>query len=638
MSVADAAGSLPILRAQQRALSRDERIDTLNLNPLAKGVPSLPVADSIVSASATLTIEGASTVALGIHDPKWLVEESGVLTVGNDRRMHAMLLTVDALRFRLVQASRKDPETLTLTFEDEAATLLRVHSSPLTASRGSMTRAQFIEKMVREVKVRRLPFFCPEKGRKQPVTLPDLPHVASSPTAGGFDTGASFEIKGEAADAEQVANVAEVMTIADGLDVSPRVRLASLVGGIGESEFKKGAAEKVYGTHKGVYQSDQIPAADLKAQATHFFQGGRSFLAGGAIQLARENPAMSVGLIAAKVEISDGSEAYYQSFHDEAVAIADAWSSGNGTGGSSGGGTADDVVRVKSFQFTRGKPGEKETSWDAATRLAADVGWRFFAMGGVIWFVSDDFLVTKPAAMILDGPHAAGLLEPPTYDWDHGKTVGEVDLSASANRWGVHPGGLVALRKMGPVTGRWITKDVVFDLLAADQTQVTLTKPGPLLKEPAPDTELTSPNKAAASRNVPKGGKVGYPLAKKAVTGGGPAEHAKRALGNWQSDNAVDLLIDEGTQVLAVGDGTVVKLGGSWDGTGQSNPNGFNFTLKTASNEWFYTHLRYRSPRWQVGMAVKEGDLIGASGAAAGVKHLHIACRKGDPMKLLELK
>lgn len=87
--------------------------------------------------------------------------------------------------------------------------------------------------------------------------------------------------------------------------------------------------------------------------------------------------------------------------------------------------------------------------------------------------------------------------------------------------------------------------------------------------------------------------------------------------------------------MLAVDDGEVVKLGGAWRG-GSGNPDGFNVTLRTSGNAWFYTHLRWRADL-HVGQRVNAGDTLGSSGAANGVAHLHIGCQHGDPERLLRV-
>ena len=118
---------------------------------------------------------------------------------------------------------------------------------------------------------------------------------------------------------------------------------------------------------------------------------------------------------------------------------------------------------------------------------------------------------------------------------------------------------------------------------------------------------------------------------------GGPiiqtvADHKARPLGNWQSDNAVDIGVPAGTDVLAVDDGEIVKVSGSPPRRGAGVIGGFSITLRTSTNQFFYAHLLRASV--QPGDRVKAGQVIGASGFANNVEHLHIAEQHGDPTNL----
>ncbi|MEJ7824916.1 MAG: CHAP domain-containing protein [Solirubrobacteraceae bacterium] len=485
-----------LLRAQELALNHDERLATLALDPIRRGVPSLNITQRITRARATLTIEGASTLELDVYDPDWHVERSGLLDITHTGRMNAIAIAVDSLRFRLVKASRQDPDVLTLTFEDEVVALLRAPARPLAASRGSITRAQFIERQVGQVKARDIPFDSPEGLKRQRTALPDYPD--SRPAAGqtGFDDGTRVKIKGQTADAAQMRELATALGVAGQENAGPRPTLAMVVSGIGESGFR--AVPNAAGSpYAGVFQAhpDNIPMKDTAQQARFFLKGGKGFQSGGAIAAARENPGWSAGTIAYKVEGSRanfGSDAlaerHYQQHADEARKIIAAY------GGADGAATSE-VIRAKAYLFRRLK---NESRWDSAVRLAEEVRWRLYAQGGVVSFVSDDYLISKPAALIIDSITAPGLLEAPTYDWDHGKTIAELDLRVSANRWGLRAGEVVALRNLGPVTGRWIINTVEFDLLAAAATQVRLTKPVAELKEPAHELITTSGGGGAA--------------------------------------------------------------------------------------------------------------------------------------------
>jgi murein DD-endopeptidase MepM/ murein hydrolase activator NlpD len=216
----------------------------------------------------------------------------------------------------------------------------------------------------------------------------------------------------------------------------------------------------------------------------------------------------------------------------------------------------------------------------------------------------------------------------PTYDHDHGKLAAAVTLDAVANDWSVLPGDMVALRNMGAIDGRWITETFEFDLLRPTGATITLIKPLPPLKEPAPEVVVKTIDKTGV--NAPDGGKVGYPLAKRGTLIGVPYQ-GTHTLGNWQSDNAVDLGVPRGTKVLAVDDGTIVKTVDRPDGAGRFS--GSQVTLNTATNAFFYTHLSQLGA--QTGQQVHKGDVIGLSGEANGVAHLHFGAKNGDPRDLI---
>ena len=123
-----------------------------------------------------------------------------------------------------------------------------------------------------------------------------------------------------------------------------------------------------------------------------------------------------------------------------------------------------------------------------------------------------------------------------------------------------------------------------------------------------------------------------YPLAQRGPVIATPSDHRQRALGNWQSDNAIDIAVANGTAVLAVDDGTVIKTGGSPPTHSAAVVGGFSVTLRTATNEVFYTHMVRTLVK--PGERIRAGEKIGLSGYANNVEHLHIAVQNGDPMTL----
>lgn len=641
-------------KAEQRALASDERLDSLDLDPVVAWIPGYPLVERVVTARSTLTIEGASTLMLGIEDPDWILEASGLLDRWSDGRLDAVDVALDGLSYRLAKASRQAPDILELTFEDLAVALLRLHTKHLTASRGSMTRAQFIELMVREIKSIWVPFWSPDKTIKQLVDQPDLPKI--TPPAdngkGGFDSGAKITIKGAKADKEQLRNLEICLTVADDLNASPRATMGMLVAGIGESSFRRSSTQPQTKAH-GVFQLLPATASNIGVDAEDTEQTCRIFFVkgyykyGGAIKNARENTDWSAGTIATAVEGSydppSKGAAYYDQFHDEAKHILDAWSGGASSG-------SDEVFRVKQYQFTRGQPGKPESSWDAANRLASEVNWRFYVAAGVATFISDDRLMLSRASMRFDDLDTPGLLERPTYDWDRGKLASEVTLKVSASRWQLVPGTVVFFAdRFGPLSGRWIVHTIEQNLLDATDTSVTLVKPLPPRREPAAEVTTTTTDSTSKTKSRWKaaGGSTvaSMPLGRKPKliqhsNQRGGTHDPNIAPNNWESDNALDLGVPVGTDVLAVDDGTI---GSEFGPLSSNDPRmaGLRLHLKTNSNEWYYAHLSKFASGLAPGVKVKAGQKLGESGAAGGpppVPHLHIGCATGKPEDLLNIR
>lgn len=110
-------------------------------------------------------------------------------------------------------------------------------------------------------------------------------------------------------------------------------------------------------------------------------------------------------------------------------------------------------------------------------------------------------------------------------------------------------------------------------------------------------------------------------------------------LGDWQSDNAIDLGVPVGTPIIAVSAGIVQGVGGSWNG-GADRFDGYHLTLDSLAapggpQQFWYGHLSQALVR--DGQRVHKGELLGFSGAANGSPHLHLGQRFGDPQQTFGL-
>jgi murein DD-endopeptidase MepM/ murein hydrolase activator NlpD len=135
----------------------------------------------------------------------------------------------------------------------------------------------------------------------------------------------------------------------------------------------------------------------------------------------------------------------------------------------------------------------------------------------------------------------------------------------------------------------------------------------------------------AGDRDTPTAGgsrAFQWPLPKGVKTrpGGGPAAHAGKGETDWQSRNAVDIMVVAHTPVLSPIDGTVVKQRVRGDNYSQQHNGrwGDQLTIEGDGFSVFITHL-YGSERFvEVGDEVRAGDQLGWVANAGGASHIHV--------------
>lgn len=156
---------------------------------------------------------------------------------------------------------------------------------------------------------------------------------------------------------------------------------------------------------------------------------------------------------------------------------------------------------------------------------------------------------------------------------------------------------------------------------------------------PSPTETKPIKESGAVGRGVPDlaaGAGDAFPLGSAGYTwGGGMAAHGARALGNWQSDRAVDLMTKGGTPVYAM-EGGVIR-GGFGDSGNKGTVYGKRLSVYSPSNAFFYQHLGRYGPGIAPGRRVRKGQLLGYVGAFPGkpAPHLHLGIERGNPYGLL---
>jgi hypothetical protein len=185
-------------------------------------------------------------------------------------------------------------------------------------------------------------------------------------------------------------------------------------------------------------------------------------------------------------------------WYPEGVAFANAF------GGSGGGlsaislGTSDAAggTGTQPYEFSRGSADAPESTFVASRRLADEVDWRFFARGGAIWYVSDNWLEKQPVAYRINEftPGVVAL----SFEYETRGIAADASLRVITKRYSMLPGDVVELEQEGPGSGKWLVKEVRRSLYS-QVADVALTRKRPKLPEPAPAAAVGTQDAGAIS-------------------------------------------------------------------------------------------------------------------------------------------
>lgn len=159
-------------QALQRAASPQRRADAggrpFDLTSLTLSTAKLRVDDieaDVVDATIEQTITGSSSLSMTLADPEWRWTTSPFFSSRS-------MLTVDGLPYVLAAVSRQSGQRLQATFEPWPVAALRVPDAPRKARRTvQMSRARFAAEIIGEIPG--VPAVVPELRLRQPVAKPD---------------------------------------------------------------------------------------------------------------------------------------------------------------------------------------------------------------------------------------------------------------------------------------------------------------------------------------------------------------------------------------------------------------------------------------------------------------------------------
>lgn len=465
----------------------------------------LDIDESITSGYIERTMDGATTLEVTVFDPHRELLHSGLFGDGthfrydvsdmrwrdeDPRKSHFKTIDVklDGLWFRLVQV-QKQGDNVVLTFEDRIVAYLKLHNRPRKASRGGMTRAEFVRMLVQEVKAQEIRFYSPDLHKKQPIKKRKKQRERRSNRDPGLLLATDITVKHRQATKNQIQNIQDILDTGASMNANKKVMMSAIMTATQESSITTTATN---GSHIGIFQQDSKPGSVWRQRggaSRNAIHDAKAYFIG-AIASDQNNPSQSVAELCESVQHSGlGAKATYGQWQSEAKTTVNEYLGGGGGGGVS----TQTVTFNKKFEFHRGPPDgpHKENTWDCTYRLAGDVNWRRFVVGNTFFYVDDEQLMRSAPQDILDESDDG--IDTIDWDLDSGKVVAEATVECRANRWFARPGEVIKLKNQGPANGRWLVWTIHRDLFSPSCT-ITLRQPESAKPEPAPERASTSTN------------------------------------------------------------------------------------------------------------------------------------------------
>lgn len=427
---------------------------------------------SVRSMVPDLSMENrASTLTVTVHDPDGKLWRDAAI-----RQPMALSLPDSAPRYvqewriwrsRGVGAVSRQGGDVVLTFWDAGSAALKLQTKPISRSASNMNLQGWVELLAGEV----ADYYPLQVVVPRPNSAPPREADADGreATSAGFSTDnkSKVTVKGRPASSEQLKAIDRVLSTCVKEKAGARAVWATVTANIGESEYKVDALNPS-SQAKGIYQllpstasSFNLDPLDVEACTSQFLNHG--YTAGktggrGAKYYARNNPGMTPGEIASKVEGSDRGGSFYQAYAPEARTIIELWGgvtldqwsivSGASDSFSAGDGSDEDA---RPTQWRRGRPEEPESSLKCLGRIADGLGRRAFVSASRI-------VVPRDQDLILAAPHLSMqliddeiLVSRPTI------TPHEtISLTVHASQWSAPPGAVVEIIDSGPIERYWL--------------------------------------------------------------------------------------------------------------------------------------------------------------------------------------
>ncbi len=415
--------------------------------------------DVVLGAATTavdldLNMDSTLAVQITVRDQQRKLLRSGVLDAdGNGRLDKSVDIRVGSAWYRVAKVG-KAGDTFTLGCEDRSAALLRGARGQLKPRDGE-DHVRFARHLCALAGV---PFATPTgvavtKAQTARQVKADR-DAADMRREKGIATGASLDVKGAKAKADQIRNMEVVLGVCAALKAGPKATLACVLACIVESEFRNlsgGDADSVGILQARVSIHGAALARSIEKSVRKFLLDGFTG-SGGAIKLAKDHASWTAAMIAAEVQGPRADlRGEYAKWLDEGRAIVAAYGGADRSNASE--------RQTAAVLVQRGTPeNPQESSLTALSRIGKAKGYRLFFDRNTAVYADEHDLIDSRARAILSEAS-------PGVDWldgemDPAKKVNTASLQVLARLWSLPQGVSIIVHESGFLNGRWLVSKV----------------------------------------------------------------------------------------------------------------------------------------------------------------------------------
>jgi hypothetical protein len=478
-----------------RLVPKPEPAEFSKVRIYPQDAPVVTLGGQVTATQLRMSLDEAATLTVTIAGPAGDLSLIGLDAIGNNHLLQGVDARWRDVMWRVVRVEQLG-SSWSLICEDRVASYLRAHKRPMTASRSSVTRAQFVRRLALAVKAGGgIPCYIPElkvkqgvyKQRKPGKARPGSKGPSGGSTSGWGSRADEVKVRGTTASRVQRDCLKAVLSTAVSLGASRRVMIGCVMAvteashaGLPKYMRSTVPADHDRLLHRGAF--GQTPAWGTDREILDTEKATRAFLLGrngkrgwkqthGSLHAAGE----PLGEMADEIlELERTTTPQWQA---EATKTVDLWLSRNDA--------VEDDDEEKDPRADRHYRGQYKfrTSgengpinwWDVTGALAKEVRWHRWAVNNTLGFATEREMIRQNAVWEINREQEEILeLE---WSWDYRKTASELRVRvALPDAFALLPGMVAMVDDERPVSGRWLVDTIDVDPLHGTIAEVGLRR------------------------------------------------------------------------------------------------------------------------------------------------------------------